>query len=183
MNNKTLNAAIKLAVTAHRHQFRKDGITPYISHPFRVCMVLTQIFEVRDPAILAASILHDVIEDTATDYDDIVEACGTDVADIVAALSKDTRIPYTPREASYKEQLDASPWQVKLIKLADIYDNIQDALVSRLGINVLDPAQHALEGAQHIAELTLASTQLHRLLEEHRNDWPYLNGTLREAQQ
>ena len=68
----------------HQGQFRKDGRTPYVAHPFRVAMTVRHAFGVDDEVALAA-LLHDVIEDTAADYDDIAAACGTAVADVVAA--------------------------------------------------------------------------------------------------
>ena len=76
--------------------------------------------------MLAAALLHDTIEDTTTDYDDLVEAFGPDVANWVAALSKDSRLPNDEREEAYCKVLAASDWQVKVIKMADQYDNMGD---------------------------------------------------------
>src|SRR4051812_7757424 len=90
--------AIAFAARAHRHQMRKDGITPYFSHPVRVMMVARQVFGCNDPKVLAAAILHDTIEDTTTDYDDLAERYGTDVANWVVALTKDMRLPEAERE-------------------------------------------------------------------------------------
>ena len=64
--------AVAFAARAHRPQVRKDGQTPYVSHVFRVAMIVTQVFGVHEPKILTAAVLHDTIEDTTTDYDDIV---------------------------------------------------------------------------------------------------------------
>ena len=41
-------------------------------------------------------------------------------------LSKDMRLPEEAREKRYLEQLAAAPIVVKLIKLADLYDNLTD---------------------------------------------------------
>lgn len=119
--------AASLAGRCHAGQLRKDGKTPYVVHPFRVAMVVRDVFGVNDPVILAAALLHDVIEDTPADYDDIAEECGTEVADIVACLTKDMRMVEAEREAAYDRQLAAGPWQAQLVKLADVYDNICDA--------------------------------------------------------
>lgn len=119
--------AIAFAARAHRHQIRKDGLTPYVSHVFRVAMVVRQVFGCNDPRILTAAVLHDTIEDTPTDYDEIVERFGPDVADWVAALTKDMRLPEAEREAAYLRQLLAAGWPVALCKLADIYDNLGDS--------------------------------------------------------
>ena len=51
----------------------------------------------------------------------------TAVARYVAALTKDSRLPEEEREAAYCLGLSLAPWQVKVCKLADIYDNLQDS--------------------------------------------------------
>lgn len=124
--NDIIFQAAAFAARAHRHQVRKDRETPYVSHVFRVCLVVRHVFAFDDPRILAAALLHDTIEDTSTDCDDIIEQFGADVADWVAKLTKDMRLPEEQREAEYKQTLAAGPWQVKVCKLADIYDNLGD---------------------------------------------------------
>ncbi len=119
--------AAAFAARAHRHQTRKDGQTPYVSHVFRVCLVTRHTFGFDDPKMLAAALLHDTIEDTATDCDDIVERFGPDVAEWVAALTKDMRLPHDAREEEYARTLAEAAWQVKALKLADLYDNLADS--------------------------------------------------------
>ena len=124
-----LHEAISFAARAHRHQARKDGLTPYIAHPFRVAMVIRQVFEIDDLTVLTAAVLHDTIEDTTTDYDDLIAHFGVEVADCVASLSKDKRLPEPDREAAYLRQLLAGDWRVAVCKLADGYDNLSDCAV------------------------------------------------------
>src|SRR5438128_2307110 len=119
--------AVAFAARAHQGQLRKDGITPYVSHVFRVCLVLRDIFGIDDPSALMAALLHDTIEDTRTDYDELAKRFDTDVAHWVALLSKDKRQEETAREKAYIEQLVAAPWQVQACKLADIFDNLLDS--------------------------------------------------------
>ncbi|MGE3808511.1 MAG: HD domain-containing protein [Gemmataceae bacterium] len=125
---RPLLEAIAFAARAHHGQLRKDGRTPYHSHVFRVCLVAREVFGIEDPATLTAAALHDTLEDTTTDHDDLTETFGPDVADWVAALSKDKRLPEEEREKVYIEQLQAAPWQVKVCKLADIFDNLMDSV-------------------------------------------------------
>jgi (p)ppGpp synthase/HD superfamily hydrolase len=120
-------AAAAFAARAHRHQLRKDRETPYVSHAFRVCLVIRHVFGFDDSRMLAAALLHDTIEDTATDCDDLIEAFGPDVARWVAALTKDMRLPGDEREAAYEKALASAEWPVKACKLADIYDNLVDS--------------------------------------------------------
>lgn len=125
-NVEILFDAIAFAARAHRHQLRKDGQTPYVSHVYRVAMTVRHVFGYDDPKLLAAAILHDTIEDTTTDYDDLESNFGRTVSGWVAALTKDMRVPEAEREKAYCEQLLAGGWQVCVCKLADIYDNLGD---------------------------------------------------------
>jgi len=182
-NHKVWQNAAALSAKAHRFHTRKDGVTPYISHPVRVCMTLVLVFEVLDPEILSAALLHDVIEDTDTDFDDIHKACGHEVASIVAALSKDPRLQDKECKAMYRKQLAGASWKVKIIKMADIYDNICGLLVSRLGINMWTPALHAIEDAIGVPELQKASEILSGLLKAVESDKALLDGTKKAAKE
>jgi len=118
--------AASFAARAHRHQLRKDGDTPYAAHPFRVCLVVRHVFGIDDPDVLTAALLHDTIEDTTTDCDDLIKHFGPRVAGWVAALTKDKRLPDDEREAAYMATLAAADPEVKVAKLADMFDNLSD---------------------------------------------------------
>jgi guanosine-3',5'-bis(diphosphate) 3'-pyrophosphohydrolase len=133
---RSLLSAASFAARAHRHQVRKDGGTPYIAHPFRVCLIIRHVFGIDDPEVLTAALLHDTVEDTTTDCDDLIEHFGPRVANWVGALSKDKRMPDEHREAAYMQGLASAPLPVKLCKLADIFDNLMDSAH-------LSPAQRA----------------------------------------
>lgn len=120
-------SAATFAAHAHRHQLRKDGVTPYFSHPVRVAMVIRQVFGCDDDAAICAGLLHDTIEDTTTDYDDLLTRFGRDVADIVAAMTKNMALPEHERERDYDHRLAAGDWRARLVKLADVYDNLCDS--------------------------------------------------------
>jgi len=124
---RKLLEAVSFAARAHAGQLRKDGRTPYVSHVYRVALVVRHVFGIDDPAVLTAAVLHDTIEDTTTDFDDLAERFGPDVAEWVAILSKDKRLADDPREAAYRAGLAAAPWQVKVCKLADLCDNLMDS--------------------------------------------------------
>ena len=57
--------ALEFAAVRHRSQFRKglDRI-PYINHPIQVASLLANAAGETDLILLAAAILHDVVEDT-----------------------------------------------------------------------------------------------------------------------
>lgn len=118
--------AAAFAARAHRHQIRKDGKTPYVSHVFRVAFTVMQVFGCQDDVTLAAALLHDTIEDTTTDYDDLQGLFGEEVADIVAALTKNMALKEEEREAEYDARLAKADWRARLVKLGDVYDNFCD---------------------------------------------------------
>jgi guanosine-3',5'-bis(diphosphate) 3'-pyrophosphohydrolase len=128
---RPLLEAIAFAARAHQGQIRKDGETPYASHVFRVCLVVRHVFGIDDQSILTAAVLHDTVEDTTTDFDDLEEKFGAQVADWVGRLSKDKRLPEQEREKAYVETLAGSCWQVKICKLADVFDNLMDSVHSK----------------------------------------------------
>lgn len=119
--------AAAFAARAHLGQTRKDGVTPYASHCFRVAMTVRHVFGCDDPACIGAALLHDVIEDTQIDYDDVALRFGDDVARSVALLTKDMRLPEDKREVAYDDALRAGDQRSRLIKLADTYDNLCSA--------------------------------------------------------
>jgi guanosine-3',5'-bis(diphosphate) 3'-pyrophosphohydrolase len=118
--------AFSFAARAHAGQFRNDGKTPYVSHPMRVAMTVRDVFGCDDEICLAAAALHDVIEDTPTDFDDLEECFGIEVAHCVAALTKEMRLREPERERAYDAALREADWRAKLVKLADTYDNLCD---------------------------------------------------------
>ena len=140
--------AAALAAKAHAGQVRKDGVTPYISHPFRVAMTVRHVFGEDDVTAITAALLHDTIEDCAVDYDEIADDFGTEVADVVAALTKDMRLPDDLREPEYDKVLAASSWQAKLVKLADVYDNYSDVLNDAARNKAAEKARRAIAIAE-----------------------------------
>ncbi len=148
--------AASLAARAHCHQVRKDKKkTPYFSHPARVAITVAVRFGCTDEKVLASAYLHDVIEDTTVDYDNLLKDFGREVADIVACLSKDPRVVESEREQLYHEQLAAGPWQARLVKLADVYDNLADAPEEGIRRSMLAKLDRAVEIAgegPHIAD-------------------------------
>jgi (p)ppGpp synthase/HD superfamily hydrolase len=118
--------AASFAARAHQGHLRKDRQTPYVSHVFRVCLVVRDLFGFDDPRMLAAALLHDTIEDTTTDFDDVAERFGPEVARWVGCLTKTKWLPEAERERDYLARLATAPWQVKVCKLADVFDNLLD---------------------------------------------------------
>ena len=157
--------AAAFAARAHQYQFRKDSDTPYVSHPFRVAMTVRHVFGCDDETIIAAAILHDVIEDCGVDYDEIAEELNDEVATLVALMSKDTRIVEDERERLYDEQLASGSWKARMIKLADTFDNVTDAPNRDLQVRMLDKACRAVALAKHDPQLDHAREIVQELID------------------
>lgn len=156
--------ASAFAARAHRHQMRSDGRTPYYSHCVRVAMTVALKFGCTDDQVLAAALLHDTIEDTDTDYDDVLKRFGPEVADLVAAMTKDMRLVESQREPAYDAQLADGPWEARLIKLADVYDNLSDAQTEAARTKLIGKAQRALQLADGDERLAKACQIVHELI-------------------
>lgn len=122
--------AASFAARKHQGQTRADNLTPYFSHVARVTLILAHVFGCDDEEVLTAALLHDTIEDTATDYDEVAELFGTTVADYVVILTKNVMLPKQEREDEYAARLAGAPEAVKIAKMADLYDNLSDRMHS-----------------------------------------------------
>lgn len=144
---------------------RKDGLTPYVAHPFRVALTVRDLFGNDDPAALCVALLHDVIEDTTTDYDDLCAEFGPEIARDVACLTKDKRLPEAERETAFYEQIDRGGWRVRLVKLADAYDNLCDSLAGQRPLEKpLDRTRRALRLRRDESCVQCAARKLEQLL-------------------
>ena len=116
--------AIWFATQAHAGQTRKYTGEPYVNHPVEVMQLVSTVTD--DPEILAAAVLHDVVEDTPATIMNIRIGFSPRVAELVDDLT-DVSKPQDGNRATRKE-LDrqhtakASP-DAKTIKLADLISN------------------------------------------------------------
>lgn len=96
-------------------------------HPLAVAHLVAMYTEDED--LVIAALLHDVIEDTVRTKFDIEAMFGSTVAHLVEQLTKTTTHKDGNRAARKKidnARLAKACSEVKLIKLCDIFDNIQD---------------------------------------------------------
>lgn len=78
--------AIRLVADAHDGQYRKGTRLPYIVHLVNVMKTLVDLG--CEDEIVAAGILHDVVEDTSLELEDIESLFGNRVAFLVKGASK-----------------------------------------------------------------------------------------------
>ncbi|WDH74687.1 HD domain-containing protein [Exiguobacterium marinum] len=84
--NPLIEEAIRFSSIRHGGQSRKGSSIPYLSHPFSVALLLEA--DHQPPAVVAAGLLHDLIEDTKTKPQEILSRFGTDVLRLVLAVSE-----------------------------------------------------------------------------------------------
>lgn len=116
-----VQAAVDCAKKVHASHTRDDG-SPYIHHPFRVCLILYNEFHVRDENVFAAAILHDSVEMSNTTIEQLARDFNPVVAEMVNILSKTTA---SSDEEYYRRLQQANP-DTQKIKFADRLDNIRD---------------------------------------------------------
>jgi len=75
---------MRFATQAHDGQMYGDF--PYVAHLIDVYGVMME-FGIKEPEILAAGWMHDIIEDTQYNYNDVVKVSNTECADIVYAVT------------------------------------------------------------------------------------------------
>ncbi len=122
--------AIIFATNAHAGIKRKGKNRLYILHPIEAMTIVAGLTEDED--VIAAAVLHDVVEDTAVQPDEIEQEFGKRVLDLVMAESED-KMRDVPSEASWKERkqhtidhLDGLDKDAKLICFGDKLANIRE---------------------------------------------------------
>ena len=119
--------ALAFAAHKHRDQRRKDAeASPYINHPIALAEVLAGEGGVTDPEVLAAALLHDTIEDTATSGEELAREFGERVAGMVAEVTDDPALEKPARKRAQIEHAAALSRGAKLVKLADKICNLRD---------------------------------------------------------
>jgi guanosine-3',5'-bis(diphosphate) 3'-pyrophosphohydrolase len=119
--------ALSFAAHKHRDQRRKDAeASPYINHPIALAEVLAGEGGVADLEVLAAALLHDTIEDTATTLEELRANFGDRIAGMVAEVTDDKDLPKVERKRLQIEHAAGISPGAKLVKLADKICNLRD---------------------------------------------------------
>jgi len=136
-DQELIKKAYIFALEKHRGVFRKSG-EPYINHPLRVSYNLAR--DQYGPNTIAASLLHDTLEDTDTTLRELSDSFGDTVAKIVDGVTKVSAIRifeknkifsddkmFLARVDNYRKILLATVNDLRIIivKLYDRLDNIE----------------------------------------------------------
>ena len=128
-----VRSAYEFAAKAHDGQFRASG-EPYLEHPLNVATTMVEYQ--MDAATIAASLLHDVVEDTDVTLETIEKTFGNDVAKLVDGVTKLKRLASRSEEQDIETRTQAEnlrkllvataeDLRVVLIKLADRMHNMR----------------------------------------------------------
>ena len=151
-------AAKAFASERHEGQTRRDGKTPYITHPIRVAERLQKAGVIK-AEILAAAVLHDVIEDSSTSPDEILANFGPRVASLVEEVSR----PPGMTRKDFVERAATGSARSVLIRVADRLDNLQETS----GLEAEFRPTYAEEGLR-LAATALTNPRLDRLFSSER---------------
>ncbi|KYC38319.1 (p)ppGpp synthetase [Scytonema hofmannii PCC 7110] len=120
--------AFEFAYQLHQGQYRKSG-EPYISHPVAVAGILRDLG--GSAAMIAAGLLHDVVEDTNVTIEEIEQHFGTEVRQLVEGVTKLSKINFKSKTESQAENFRrmflsmAQDIRVIVVKLADRLHNMR----------------------------------------------------------
>ncbi len=121
--NRLLSKAFEFAAYHHRGQERKGGL-PYITHPVAVANTLHEAGCRAE--IVAAALLHDVLEDTGCDLEEMRCLAGARIARWVTQITdKDKTVPWRVRKTNYLKSLQKASREALAVACADKTDNIR----------------------------------------------------------
>ncbi|MGL5043239.1 MAG: RelA/SpoT family protein [Culicoidibacterales bacterium] len=155
-----INSAYSVAERAHKSQIRKSG-QPFILHPLQVAYILAELNAA--PEVIAAGLLHDVVEDTEVTLDDLDKLFGATVRKLVDGVTKLDQLAYNKTKASRSETSNdnyqklmlamVKDVRVVIVKLADRLHNMRTIFflreekqkqIAQETIDILAPLAHRL---------------------------------------
>ena len=106
-------------------QLRKYTFEPYIVHPLEVFQIVSTV-EGATEEMMAAALLHDVVEDTGVTIETIKQVFGEEVAELVGWLTDVSRPEQgnrATRKAIDRAHTAMAPAEAQTVKLADLISN------------------------------------------------------------
>jgi (p)ppGpp synthase/HD superfamily hydrolase len=117
-------AAVVHAERMHAGQRRADG-TPFIFHPLEVASLLREAG--APDHLLAAGLLHDVIEKTDATASELLQLFGPQITSLVLAVTADSRIHgEAGRRAALRRQVTAAGDEALMLFAADKLSKLRE---------------------------------------------------------
>jgi (p)ppGpp synthase/HD superfamily hydrolase len=118
VGGEVTRAAFGFAAVRHAGQYRDIDGVPFMVHPIEVGRLLHSDGQSDD--VVAAGLLHDVLEKTATPAVELELEFGTRIAQLVAAVSDDPSIEaYEERKRELRDRVERSGSETLAIYAAD----------------------------------------------------------------
>jgi (p)ppGpp synthase/HD superfamily hydrolase len=152
-------AALDFAAERHSGQRRDADDAPFILHPLEVAQMLRG----RDCAddVVAAGVLHDVIEDTGAEFSELCERFGEDVARLVCSVTEPSgEGGYAERKARLRELVAVASDDAALIYAADKVAKVREL---RIGL----ARSHRAPPAEKLEHYWASLAMLERKLDGH----------------
>lgn len=122
--------AIIFATKAHAGEKRKGTGSPYIVHPIEAAAIASTM--TSDPEVLAAAVLHDVLEDTDTTPEELGELFGERILRLVQDETENKRRDLPPestwrlrKEETITFLREQAGREAKILALADKLSNMR----------------------------------------------------------
>ena len=118
-----IGEAAVFAERAHRGVFRKGTDIPYITHPMEAAVIVSAFTD--DEEMIAAALLHDVMEDAGVTREELEQAFGPRVAWLVMDESEDKRKTWQERKGYTVRHLMTASREIKILALGDKLSNMR----------------------------------------------------------
>ena len=118
-----IGEAAVFAERAHRGVFRKGTDIPYITHPMEAAVIVSAFTD--DEEMIAAALLHDVMEDAGVTRGELEQAFGPRVAWLVMDESEDKRKTWQERKSYTVRHLMTASREIKILALGDKLSNMR----------------------------------------------------------
>ena len=122
--SEVVRDAYCLLLEQHTDQRQKVNGRPYVEHPVLVAADVAEAgFE---PEMVAAALLHDIVEDSDVTVEDLRERFGDRVADLIDAMTDTAEVSdYERRKEIHRRRVSAAGPEAAAIFAADKLNNVR----------------------------------------------------------
>ncbi|HJC07209.1 MAG TPA: HD domain-containing protein [Candidatus Enterocloster excrementipullorum] len=115
--------AAAFAAKAHEGAVRKGTNIPYITHPLETALIVSGF--TSDEELIAASLLHDVVEDAGVSEEELRRRFGSRVSGLVMQASEDKSKSWQERKSTALSRLKEGSWDLKVLAMGDKLSNMR----------------------------------------------------------
>ena len=112
-----VSEAVVFAVNVHDGMRRKNSKSPYVLHPLEAAVIVGTMSDDQD--LIAAAVLHDVVEDAGISMDEVEARFGKRVRQLVECETENKREELPPEDT----------WQIRKKESLQVLRNAEDPAV------------------------------------------------------